>query len=177
MREIAKYNQFNIFSLDRETAEKYADEINKSLDLIPMVEPHTTEALLADTKGERKLHNKWHHSIIALDESGKYAGVVVGYEREAESNEQYPNNCIYLNSIAVSGDFQKQGLGNKLVELWLAYNREIGFMSLDGLLEFAVQTNSAEWNRHVQNLYERNGFEKMASKEYDNRTDNVYRMR
>lgn len=111
--------------------------------------------------------------MIALA-GDRYAGVAIGYEREAEGNEQYPRHSIYLNDLAVSADFQRQGLGRFLVKSWLDYNRQVGFLRLQGELVFSVQTNAAAWNQHVQELYVAFGFKRVAKKKYENRVDGVY---
>lgn len=81
-----------------------------------------------------------------------------------------------MSEIAVSNKFQKRGLGKYLIQLWLEYNKIIGFVELNGILKFCVQTNKAEWNKHVQKLYESYGFKKVAEKQYNNRTDNIYNL-
>lgn len=156
-----------------ELAKKYQEGICSSLDQIPGVEPHTLDYLLMEKKGEKTLHKKWDHSFILLD-GDQFVGIAIGYEREAEGNDYYPESSIYMNDLAISENYQRGGLGKFLVKLWLKKNTEIGFLELDGKLRFAVQTNSADWNAHVQRLYESFGFIKIAEKEYDNRTDNVY---
>ena len=177
MNTIASYQEFQIKQLTKELAQQFADDIVAALDQIPLTEKHSVEKVLADTKGERVLHAKWEHSLIAVDEQNTFAGVVIGYEREKEDNDQYPENSIYLNDVAVSANFQKRGLGKFLVNEWLKFNKEVGYKKLDGFLCFTVQTNKAEWNSHVQKLYESVGFHKRAEKMYDNRTDNVYSLR
>lgn len=139
-----------------------------------MTEKHTKEKLLADKKGERMLYAKWEHCLIAFDKSNHLAGIILGYERASEGNEQYPSDSIYLNDIAVSKNYQKKGLGRFLLREWLKFNKTVGYKELDGILKFSVQTNKEEWNNHVQQLYESAGFKKIAEKKYDNRTDNVY---
>lgn len=171
---LAEHKHFKIYTLSKEFAEEYSEDINKILVEIPLSESQTKEELLSDFKGERKLHEKWKHSLIAFDENQKVAGVVISSEREAEDNDLYPDNCIYLNSFAVGADFQKQGLGKFLLLTWLEYNKSKGFLELEGKLKFALQTNSAEWNLHVQKLYEELGFKKIGTKPYPNRVDNVY---
>lgn len=173
MKVLYSHNQFDLYKLTTAHIETYGKDICKSLDQIKLVDVHTTEQLRALQKGDRKLHHKFDHSLIALS-GNNYAGIIIGYEREAEENEQYPKNTIYLNDLAVSTDFQKKGLGRFLVEAWLTYNKEVGFLSLDSDLFFSVQTNSAQWNKHVQDLYTSFGFKKIAQKTYDNRVDNVY---
>jgi GNAT superfamily N-acetyltransferase len=78
--------------------------------------------------------------------------------------------------LAIHADFQHQGLGKKLLLAFLAHNRQVGFLVLDGELAFSVQTNAAAFNLHVQRLYESVGFRPIGQKMYDNRTDTVYWM-
>lgn len=170
---ISVKSNFKIAPLTKKLAIQHADEICISLDQIPLVSPHTKEKLIADSKGNRVLHKKWDHSLVALQQN-KYAGVIIGYERDAEENKQYPRNSIHIKSFAVSANFQRQGLGRLLISSWLDYNKKLGFLHLDGDLCFSVQTNSAHWNQHVQKLYESFGFKKTSTKQYENRTDNVY---
>lgn len=164
---------FQAIPFTPDLAEKYHVEICDALDQIPEVEPHTLEQLLMEHKGDRIFHKKWEHSFILLD-GDQFVGIAIGYEREAEDNDQYPQPSIYMNDLAISENYQQQGLGKLLIKLWLEKNTETGFLELDGRLRFSVQTNSAEWNSHVQRLYESFGFIKIAEKEYDNRTDNIY---
>ncbi len=171
---IASYQEFILTPLSEKLAEKYAKDIILSLDQIPLTDTHTAEKILSEKKGERVLYAKWEHSVIALDNKSNFAGVIIGYERVSEGNEQYPSNSIYLNDLAVSTQYQKRGLGKFLVQEWIAFNKQVGFKKLHGDLRFSVQTNKAEWNNHVQKLYEAVGFKKIAEKKYDNRTDNVY---
>lgn len=159
--------------LTKEVAVAYSNSICTALDGIPLVEPHTPEQILSETKGDRVLWHKWQHSLIALHES-IFAGVIIGYERESEGTAQYPRNSIYLSDFAIAVDYQQQGLGRLLVEEWLEHNWQVGFAQLTGNLCFSVQTNAAEWNRHVQKLYESFGFKRIAEKQYENRTDIVY---
>ncbi len=167
------FNEFTIVPLTKQLAEKYAAPICSALDQIPQVDPHTPEQLLSESKGERVFHNKWDHSLIAFS-GNNFAGLIVGYEREQEGNEQYPFNSIYVSDFAVSKNYQKKGLGKFLIESWINYNKEKGFLKLQDTLKFSLQTNSADWNSHVQKLYESFGFKKIATKVYDNRVDNVY---
>jgi ribosomal protein S18 acetylase RimI-like enzyme len=164
---------YQLVPFTKKLAEKYQENICKALDQIPQVQPHTLEDLLMEKKGNRVLHKKFEHSFILLDDD-KFVGIAIGYERDREENEQYPFNSIYMNDLAVAEEYQKKGIGKLLVKEWLERNSGVGFLALDGELRFSVQTNSAEWNRHVQNLYESFGFTKIAEKQYENRADNVY---
>lgn len=56
----------------------------------------------------------------------------------------------------------------------MRFNNKIGYKELKGAVHFSVQTNKEDWNKHVQKLYEFAGFKKIAEKQYENRTDNVY---
>lgn len=154
---------YNFYPLTQEIAHKYSREILHALDQIPQVEKHTHEQLMADKKEERILYSKWRHSTIALTHDHECAGIAIGYERAKENNEHYPEHCIYLSDFAVAEKYQRQGLGKALLKEWTHYNMKIGFLDLVGPLRFAVQTNAASWNRHVQALYESVGFKKIAS--------------
>ena len=164
---------YQVTPLTPSLVRKYTTDICESLDQIPGVDPHTEKQLLQEQSGDRVLYKKWDHSFILLD-GEKFVGIIIGYERKAEANDQYPHNSIYLSDLAVSKDYQRRGIGKSLVEVWLNKNKMVGFLELNGQLRFSVQTNLADWNQHVQNLYESFGFEKIAEKAYGNRTDNVY---
>jgi ribosomal protein S18 acetylase RimI-like enzyme len=165
--------KYKFISMTPDLAQKYASDICESLDQIPGVDSHTEKQLLQEKSGDRVLHKKWDHSFILLD-GENFVGIIMGYEREAEDNDQYPYNSIYISDLAVSKDYQRRGIGKFLVEVWLDKNKSVGFLDLDGKLRFSVQTNLADWNEHVQRLYESFGFKKIAEKAYGNRTDNVY---
>lgn len=174
LSELAIFQDLKIYQLTKKLAEKYLEDIISALDLIPQVDKHTSEDVLPENSGNRVLHAKWKHSLIALDNNDNFAGILIGYERESEGNEQYPSNCIYISSIAVSENFQKRGLGKFLIKTWIDQCKEEGFLELSGKVRLGVQTNKEEWNKHVQGLYESFGFRKIAEKTYGNRTDNVY---
>lgn len=155
----------------------YSREIIESLDQIPLTNSHSLTGLLAMEKPERPFLEKWRHSLIALDEQDRYIGIAIGYERASEENELYPAHSIYLNDFAIHPEFQRQGLGKKLLLEFLAHNRRVGFLVLTGDVAFSVQTNAAAFNTHVQRLYESVGFKSIAQKVYDNRVDLVYWLR
>lgn len=174
MDKVASFDDFEIYPLTKELAIKCMHSILASLDLIPMVDKHNEDDVLLEKSGERIFHAKWEHSLIALTSNGDFAGIIIGYEREKEKNLQYPNNSIYISGFATANAYQKKGLGKFLIKTWLEHNGKKGFLELEGSLKFTVQTNNAEWNNHVQKLYESFGFKKTSEKSYGNRTDNVY---
>lgn len=174
MKSVADFNGIKIYKLSSQAAEHYISEIIEALDSIPKVDKHTQDDVLLEYNSKRRMHQKWNHSFIALTDSGEFAGVVIGYEREKEENNQYPENCIYLSELAVAEAFQKKGLGKFLLTTWLSENRKIGFINLSGQLRFCVQTNKEAWNAHVQKLYESVRFSKLSEKSYGNRTDTIY---
>jgi len=169
----SEYN-FKIYQLTKNLAEKYLEDIISALDLIPEVDPHTPEDVLSENSRGRILHAKWDHSLIVLTTDGAFAGLLIGYERESEENEQYPSHSIYISGLAVSKNFQGKGLGKFILQIWIDQCKEKGFLELNGKLRLSVQTNKEDWNRHVQKLYESFGFKKIAEKQYGNRIDNVY---
>lgn len=171
---ISSFKQFKIYRLTKTLTMKHSDKIIESLDQIPKVEKQTRKLLMSLHKGKRKLHGKWTHSLIAIDDTGAFAGIAIGYEREKENNLWYPQNCIYLNEFAVISGFQKLGLGRFLLETWIDYNKSIGFIKLQGKPKLAAQTNKAKWNKHVGKIYKSAGFKKYTTKPYANRTDDIY---
>ena len=169
MENVVQIDGLNVFLLTKKLAEQHIDELLSLFRQIPQVE-YTKEEVLAESKGERIMYGKWEHSLVIIKDD-KVIGIATGYERKSEENEQYPSSTLYFNELAISPDMQKRGLGRKLVESFLQYNRNKGFLYLDGPFNFSVQTNAAEWNNHVQNLYKSLGFITRATKNYDNRTD------
>lgn len=174
MKEITIYQEFKVYKLTRALAKEFIADIVIALDLIPQADKHTATEVLADKRGERVFYAKWDHSFVMLNDGGDFVAVIIGYERESENNNQYPDNCIYLSELAVAAKFQKRGIGKFLCQLWIDYNKRIGFQMLKGDLKFCVQTNNSDWNIHVQRLYESFGFQKTGKKQYGKRTDNIY---
>lgn len=170
-KEIGKIDNFAVYQLDRKLAKKYSHEIAKMVDQIPLVD-YTPEKILAESKEDRIYYGKWEHSLVVFDKT-KPIAVIIAYERKSENNTQYPDNTIYIGELAVDQQYQKRGIGKKLLELFFKYNLEIGLLHLDGKINFSLQTNSANWNHHVQDLYKSFGFTQRATKQYDNRTDIV----
>lgn len=172
--KIHSAQSFKIHQLTRTLAEKYLEDIISALDLIPEVDPHTQDDVLFENSRGRILHAKWDHSLVALTEHDAFAGIIIGYERESEENEQYPSHCVYISGLAVCKNFQGKGLGKFILQTWIDQCKEKGFLELNGKLRLTVQTNKEDWNRHVKKLYESFGFKKIAEKKYGNRIDNVY---
>ncbi len=108
--------------------------------------------------------------MVVLDQ-GTPIAAIIGYEREDERNEHYPENTLYITELAVRQDYQKRGIGRKLLRIFLDYNSGKGFTYLQGDLNFSIQTSSAEWNEYVQNLYKSFGFRERATKRYEDGTD------
>lgn len=175
MEVIGKLGQYSVGVLTKELAVKYQEEIFTMISQIPQV-TYTKDEILAEVKGERILYGKWEHSLVVLDKD-RLVAVIIGYERATEKNEQYPENTLYISELATAPVYQQQGIGRKLLEIFLQYNRQIGLKYLNGKAHFSVQTNAADWNEYVQKLYTSVGFRLRASKHYDNRIDNVYGLR
>lgn len=169
MVESEELGKYPIRVLDRDTAEKHASELTKLAGQIPLVE-YTEKEILAEEKGDRKFYGKWEHSLVMFD-ADKPIALIIGYERKSEGNKQYPENTLYISELAVSEDYQRRGLGRFLLESFFEYNNKIGMKHLGGELNYSVQTNSADWNKHVQNLYKSFDFSQRATKDYENRTD------
>ena len=104
-------------------------------------------------------------------DGNKPIALIIGYERKSENNEQYPENTLYISELAVAEDYQNKGIGRKILLEFLKRNKRIGFKYLKGKLNFSVQTNSAEWNKYVQDLYKSLGFAVRSQKDYSDRID------
>ena len=157
--------------LTKQLAERYIVELTALANQIPLVD-YTAEDLLSEHKGDRQLPGKWSHSLITLID-GEPVAFVMAYERESESNEQYPENTIYLSELAVAEKHQGKGLAKDLLRTFFEMNNNIGLQFLEGSLNYSLQTNSADWNQGVVNLYKSFGFKERATKNYPNRTDLV----
>lgn len=171
MSEGIEYREPLPVPLTKEVAEIHLDRLCELANLIPEVN-YTPEDILADQKGERQLHNKWQHSLVVM-EGDKPIAFVMGYEREAEANDQYPQNTLYVSELAVAPDQQGKGIARRLLIEFFTKNNALGFLTLEGELNYTIQTNSADWNKNVVSLYESFGFTERATKDYPNRTDVV----
>lgn len=172
MRKINSINSYTVFLLNKETAEKYIKEITSLVNKIPLVE-YTEENILAEAKEKRIFYGKWEKSLIVFD-NDKPIAILIGYEREAEENDLYPENSLYISELAVDKDYRQQGIARELIKIFLDNNKK--FFYLYGDIVYSVQTNSADWNNHVKKLYGKFGFRNIGVKEYDNRTDVVLKL-
>ena len=171
MSEFAPPPPYTAIPLTRELATSHADALALLASQIPQVE-YSPNDILAEQKSDRELLNKWQHSLVVMDGDVPIA-FVMGYERRAEGNTQYPTDTLYISELAVAETHQQQGIARSLLQQFFEYNGSVGFLTLDGDLNYSIQTNSAEWNEHVVKLYESFGFKQRAMTEYPNRTDVV----
>ena len=171
MAELAPTPPHTAVPLTRALAEDYATELASLASLIPLVE-YTAEDVVSEQKGERMLSNKWLHSLIIIEDS-KPIAFVMAYERQSEENAQYPDNTLYISELAVAETHWHQGIAQSLLQQFFERNNELGFRTLSGAFNYSIQTNSADWNKHVISLYESFGFKQRAIKPYPNRTDVV----
>ena len=169
--DVGNIDDYKVTVLTKDVAQEHINEITQLLSQIPLVKITSSEILSDNTK--RVLHGKWEHSLVVLDKQ-KIIAIVMAYERESEDNQQYPVNTIYISELAVDAGYQHQGIAKRLLALFLKHSYRIGFQHLTGKINFTVQTNTADWNKHVQNLYIGLGFEKRSEKVYDNRADTIY---
>jgi ribosomal protein S18 acetylase RimI-like enzyme len=171
MSETVSQPNFTTEVLTRELAEHYVVELTELANQIPEVS-YSSEDILAEQKGERLMYGKWVHSLVVLD-GGRPVAFVMGYERAKEGNDQYPDNTLYISELAVDKTHQRQGMAKGLLKAFFERNSSLGLQELDGNLNYSVQTNSADWNNHVTDLYKSFGFKQRAFKTYPNRTDIV----
>lgn len=171
MNSIVGYiENFEVFRLTKDFAEQHIDVLTNLVNKIPLVE-YTQEHILAESKEERIFFGKWDHSLVVVDQENPIA-CIIAYERKSESNNQYPNNSLYMSELAVDQRYQKMGIAKSLLNLFFQVNTK--FKYLEGPITYAVQTNEAPWNIHVENLYRSFGFQPIGKKQYNNRTDIIF---
>ena len=171
---VAYIHDYPVVTLTRSQAEKYQQEITDIWHLIPLSQ-HTIGDILQEESEGKTYIGKWAHSLFVLNQSmNDVLAFIVGYERTAEHNHGYPKTSIHVKSISVAHQYQNQGIGKQLVQIWLDFSTGVGCKHLDAKLEFSVQTNGADFNKHVQRFYESFGFRKTAEKVYPNKTDLIY---
>ena len=171
MEIICNIEEYDVIRLSKDIAKKHISELIEIICQIPLVD-YSCEQIMAEKKETRIFFGKWKHSL-AMIHNNKIIGVIIGYERQSEMNKRYPENTVYISEFGINKEYQKRGLGKKLIRVFIGYNKKMGFKHLEGVLNFSVQTNSANWNQHVIDLYKSFGFQPRAKKEYDNRIDVV----
>lgn len=164
-----EFNKYKIQQLTKKLAIKYSAQLASLANLIPQV-AYTEKEILAETKDERIFYGKWDHSLILFDNK-KPIAIAIAYERESEKNDQYPQNTIYLSELAVDKQYQGKGIAKNFLKSFFSYNNKVKLKYLKGDLNYTIQTNSANWNKHVQDLYKSFGFFQRATKNYENRVD------
>lgn len=171
---IAHLDEYPILPLTKDLADKFKHQIVEIWNLIPLSK-HQPDDILQEGDGEKVYLGKWEHSLIVLDQDqNEVVAFIVGYERPAEANLEYPKPSLHLKSLGVAKKYQQHGIGRKLVDTWLKFNSDIGYKHLPGELQFSTQTNGADFNQHVQRFYESFGFQKTAEKDYPNKHDFIY---
>jgi ribosomal protein S18 acetylase RimI-like enzyme len=160
---------YESLDLTHDFAEAHADELVILADTIPLIS-HTSQDILGETKGDRKLYAKWLHGLVVVKDL-ETVGFVAAYERAAENNEQYPQNTLYISELAIAEAHRRQGIATALMQLFFQKNDALGLTVLSGDLNYSLQTNSAIWNKPVIDLYKSLGFKERATKQYEDRTD------
>lgn len=161
---------FEVLRLAKDFVEQHIDVLMNLVNQIPLVE-YTKENILAESKDERVFYGKWEHSLVVVDQ-GEPIACIIAYERNAELNDQYPNNSLYISELAVNQRYQQRGIAKSLLNLFFQVDTK--FKYLEGPMTYTVQTNEAPWNQHVQNLYRSFGFQPKGKKQYNNRTDIIF---
>jgi len=169
MKEVGKINKFSVYRLTKKLAEKHVLVIVKMADQIPLVS-YTKEKILAENKNDRIFYGKWDHSLVVFDKN-KPIAFIIAYERKAEGNNQYPKNSLYISELSVLKAYQRQNIGRQLVKLFLELNKKLIY--LKGKMIYNIQTNSADWNQHVQAFYKSFGFKCRARKKYSDGIDMI----
>jgi ribosomal protein S18 acetylase RimI-like enzyme len=163
-----------IHPISSEEAAAHVDELYRLVSLIPEV-PYDPQDLLATSKPDgRVMHAKWQHTYGVFSQ-GALVGFVMGYEREAEANSNYPVNSLYISELAIDPAYRGLGYARRLLRRQFQDVLSDGFHVLEGPVVFSLQTNSAEWNESVRQLYHSFGFQDVGEKQYPNRRDVVMR--
>lgn len=63
----------------------------------------------------------------------------------------------YIQDLLILPDYQKQGIGEKLMSLVLE--------KVEGMRQVFISTDSADWNAHVVNFYQKLGFKPVGDLE------------
>ncbi len=172
--EITRFSGIIVSLLDKETAQKNIKRLVDLFRQIPCVD-YYEEDVIAESKGMRFFHAKWKHSLVAFENNEPIA-VLVAYEREPEESSPYSIATLYISELSVITTRQRQGIAGKLLDTAISYNNSVGFLVLSGNFNYSLQTNSAEFNKHVVNLYASKGFNVIGYKEYNNRKDVIMRL-
>ncbi len=163
MKILGRIEQFDIVELDAEIAMQYVDDI---LDVLKEIQPFylTKTDIFAEEKDGRTYHKKWTHSVLLYDDI-KLIGVLIAYERDPDG-EYYTEPSLYIQHLAIKKGYQGRGIGTALVT-WFIQKESAVFQNI------TLQTNSAEWNVRVRELYESLGFVKIGEKEYTHPVEKV----
>ncbi len=173
MKRISVIGKYDVYQLEKEMARAHITKLTQLINTIPLVE-YSEEDIIAESKRERVFYGKWEHSLVVFDGTNPIA-LVIGYERKKEGNDQYPKNSLYISELAVDDAYHRQGIAHELLKVFFKFNQSFSFLEGDFL--FTLQTNSAEWNRHVIDLYASFGFKQTAVKKYENRVDFILCMK
>lgn len=173
MKFLEEYKKFSLYILDKETAEKYKNEILSLLQLIPKSD-YKIYDIVREKKEERVFYGKWKHSLILFDKD-KVIGVLIAYEREKEENNLYSENSFYINETAVHKDYQGYGIGKYLIGYFLENTKD--FICLSGEKIFKIQTEDSIENIKVINFYKSFGFSETGKKKYPEKYDLVMELK
>lgn len=160
-------NNYKCCKLTKKICIEKGEKILELLKTIPNSN-YKLEDLFSEKKGERVLYGKWEHSLIVLDDEN-VVGVLIGYEREKESEGVYIDNCFYVNEIAVSKKYKGQEIGKFLLEMFIQNVKKYNY--LDGELKIRIQTTNSEDNKKVIELYKKVGFKERGIKKYPLKED------
>ncbi len=165
---VLKNTDISVHALSEPEARQHSSRLVELANLIPKV-GYSADGLLQDRRSDgREMKNRWHHTYV-LTENDEIVGMIIGYERAAEENDQYPTLSLYMSELAVDSEKRKQGYATMLIKRYLTDAARAGIEN------YTLQTNAAEWNEPVRKFYERFGFRVDGTKTYQNRTDVIMR--
>ena len=170
MQEIAKINNFPVYTLDKKIALKYSKEISALADEVPFSKKGHFN-IMDEEKDGKILHKKFKHSLLVFDKE-KPIAVLVAYEREPEiANKIYNENLLNITLLSVHNNYRKKGIARELMKIFFEYNKK--FFYLKGKLKYSISTNSIDSNKFVQNFYKSLGFVKVGTKKCEDARINI----
>lgn len=147
--------------ISKEMALKRCEEILSIINLIPYIQSSRSELF----EERNPCHSKWEHSVGVFNANDEIIGVLLAYYRKKDDRHDF--NSLYIHRLAVKKEYQKRGIGTKLVTFFLRTN----FDSNSSLDLISIQTNKEPQNQHVIDFYRDIGFENRYLIQYPDKLD------
>lgn len=158
---ISEDEVYFIKHISKDMALRRHEEILSIINLIPYI--HSS---MNDLFEERNpYYSKWEHSIGVFNLNDEIVGVLLAYYRKKDNLHDF--DSLYIHRFAVKKEFQKRGIGTKVITYFLKTN----FDSNGSLDYISIQTNKELQNQHVINFYRKIGFEDKYLIKYPDKLD------